>query len=247
MAHRHPLEPVLQPDLIPLAVRFTQARYAAIAERLGYEFQDRALLRRALTHASSKRKSGNYERLEFLGDRVLGLVIAEELFRVNPREGEGDMSARHSALVRGDTCAEVARHLGLRDFIMFGGNDLARGAQFNSSILGDAMEALLAAMYLDGGLAVVQEFILTNWAPFIAEGKIIRKDAKTFLQEWALARALPIPQYRIVRREGPEHAPSFAVEVDVRDTLPIEGTGPSKRLAEQAAAENFLKRENIRL
>ena len=228
-----------------MAVRFTQARFAALATRLGYEFRDRELLRRALTHASSKRKSGNYERLEFLGDRVLGLVIAEELFRHNPREGEGGMSARHSALVRGDTCAEVARNLGLGDFIVFGGGDLARGPQ--TSILGDAMEALLAALYLDGGLAVARDFILRNWAPFIAEGKTIRKDAKTFLQEWALARALPIPQYRITRREGPEHAPSFAVEVVVKDTMPIEGTGPSKRLAEQAAAENFLKRENIRL
>ncbi len=247
MAHRHPLEPFLQFDLTRLPVRFTQAKYAAIAERLGYEFKDRSLLRRALTHASSKRKSGNYERLEFLGDRVLGLVVAEELFHVNPGEGEGDMSARHSALVRGDTCAEVARNLGLREFIVVGGNDLAKAAQFNTTILGDAMEALLAAMYLDGGIAVVQHFILTHWATFIADGKTIRKDAKTFLQEWALARALPIPQYRIVGRDGPEHAPSFAVQVEVRDTLPIEGSGPSKRLAEQAAAENFLKRENIRL
>ena len=245
MAHRHPLEPLFQPDLIAL-VRFTQARHEAVAQRLDYEFSNRDLLRHALTHASSKRKIGNYERLEFLGDRVLGLVIAEELFRLNPGQREGDMSARHSALVRGDTCAEVGRNLGLEDFIVMGDSEMAKGVHLNASIMGDAVEALIAALYLDGGLEAARRFILRNWARFIVEGKIIRKDAKTFLQEWALARALPIPEYRVVSRDGPEHAPSFAVEVEVRGSRPVHGTGPSKRFAEQVAADNFLKRENIR-
>ena len=245
MAHRHPLEPLLQPDLTAL-VRFTQTRYDAIAERIGYAFKDKTLLRSALTHASSKRKIGNYERLEFLGDRVLGLVIAEELFRLNPGQREGDMSARHSALVRGETCAEAGRLLHLEQFIVMGDSEAAKNLHLNTSIIGDAVEALIAALYLDCGLEAARRFILHNWERFIAEGKVIRKDAKTFLQEWALARALPIPEYRIMSREGPEHAPSFAVEVEVRGSRPVGGFGPSKRLAEQAAAETFLKRENIR-
>lgn len=228
-------------------VRFTEVKYGKIAERIGYQFEDRGLLRHALTHASSRRKHDDYERLEFLGDRVLGLVIAEQLFTLNPDQREGDMSARHSALVRGETCAEAGRALGLEEFIVMGQSELAKGMNLKNGVIGDVMEALIAAIYLDGGLEAAKRFILHSWGRHIAGGKAtIQKDAKTFLQEWVLARALSIPAYRIVSRSGPEHAPVFVVSVEVQGRQPMEGAGPSKRLAEQDAAEKFLKREKIR-
>jgi ribonuclease III len=227
-------------------LRFTQAKYDAIKTRIGYVFKDRELLRHALTHASTKKKRGDYERLEFLGDRVLGLVIAEKLFRLDPKHGEGQLSAQHSALVRGDTCAEAGRLLGLEDFIVMGRSELAKGMNRNPTVIGDVMEALIAAIYLDGGTDAARDFVLRSWEPFLEGKQLTHKDAKTFLQEWALGKGLAIPAYRTVSREGPEHAPTFVVEVGVGSKEPVQGSGKSKRLAEQAAAEAFLKRENIR-
>ena len=227
-------------------VRFTQAKYDAIKTRIGYVFKDRELLRLALTHASTKKKRGDYERLEFLGDRVLGLVIAEKLFRLDAKHGEGQMSAHHSALVRGDTCAQAGRLLGIEDFIVMGHSELTKGMNRSLTVIGDVMEALIAAIYLDGGIDAARDFILRNWKPFLGGKQLAQKDAKTFLQEWALGKGLPIPAYRMVSREGPEHAPIFVVEVRAGAGEPEQGSGKSKRLAEQAAAEAFLKRENIR-
>lgn len=227
-------------------VRFTQAKFDAINTRIGYMFKDRELLRHALTHASTKTKRGDYERLEFLGDRVLGLVIAEKLFRLDPKHGEGQMSARHSGLVRGDTCAEAGRLLGLEDFIVMGHSELAKGMNRSVTVIGDVMEALIAAIYLDGGIDAARDFVLRTWEPYIDGQQHLHKDSKTFLQEWALGKGLAIPAYRTVSREGPEHAPTFVVEVVVGSQKPVQGSGKSKRLAEQAAAESFLKRENIR-
>ncbi len=225
---------------------FTTERFDAITARIGYGFTDRALLSRALTHASSQRKHGDYERLEFLGDRVLALVIAEHLFRHNPTHREGDMSANHSALVRGETCAEAGAAIGLDDLMIIGGSERAKGMHLNRTMLGDVMEALIAAIYLDGGVEAARGFILANWAPFLAEPRRADKDAKTFLQEWALGRSLPIPVYRVVGREGPQHEPVFVVAVEVKDRTPAEGTAKSKRAAEQDAAAVFLEREGIR-
>ena len=240
------LDPLLQHPLTALA-RFTENRYGKIADRIGYVFRDRELLRHALTHASSRRKHDHYERLEFLGDRVLGLVIAEELFRNNPSEREGDMSARHSALVRGDACAEAGRGIGLGDFIVMGQSEMANGMHLKSGVIGDVMEALVAAIYLDGGLDEARHFVMRAWKQQLADGKrTIEKDAKTFLQEWVLSRALPIPSYRMISRTGPEHAPVFAVAVEVQGYAPVDGSGASKRQAEQDAAGKFLKQENIR-
>ncbi|MGH6854239.1 MAG: ribonuclease III [Aestuariivirga sp.] len=227
-------------------IRFTAARYDEIAQRIGYCFKDKALLRHALTHASSKRKHGDYERLEFLGDRVLGLVIAEDLFRAYPGQREGHMSGRHSQLVRGDTCAQAGRALALEDFIVMGQHEMTKGLNLNATVLGDVMEALIAAIYLDGGIDAARAFILRNWRPFMDLPETMEKDAKTFLQEWALGRALPIPAYAILSREGPEHAPRFVVRVTVAGREPMQGTGTSKRLAEQDAAAKFLAREKIR-
>jgi ribonuclease-3 len=228
-------------------IRFTAARYAEIAKRTGHSFKNRALLRHALTHASSKRKHDDYERLEFLGDRVLGLVIAEHLYKFYPAHREGRMSGRHSQLVRGDTCAEAGRALALADFIVVGQSERAKGLNLNTTVMGDVVEALIAAIYLDGGLEAARRFILDNWKPFLDSTVTVQKDPKTFLQEWALARALPIPAYGVVSREGPEHAPSFVVAVEIAGREPTQGRGKNKRLAEQDAAAKFLARENIRL
>ena len=227
-------------------IRFTAARYEEIARRIGYSFRDKALLRHALTHASSKRKHDDYERLEFLGDRVLGLVVAEYLFKTHPGHREGYMSGRHSQLVRGETCAEAGRALGLEEFIVVGQNERVKGLNLNATVLGDVVEALIAGIYLDGGLEAARQFILHNWRPFMDSAGKIEKDPKTFLQEWALARALPIPSYGVISREGPEHAPSFVVAVQIAGREPTHGKGKNKRIAEQDAATKFLARENIR-
>lgn len=245
MALRYPLEPLLQPDLTTV-VRFSAARYDEIAKRIGYRFKDKALLRHALTHASTKRKQDDYERLEFLGDRVLGLVVAEDLFRSHPGHREGHMSARHSQLVRGETCAEAGRALALEDFIVMGHTEMTKGMNLNATVLGDVVEALIAGIYLDGGLDAAKEFILRNWQPFMESPATVEKDAKTFLQEWALARALPIPAYGVISREGPQHAPVFVVAVEIAGHEPMPGTGKNKRIAEQDAATKFLSREKIR-
>ena len=227
-------------------IRFTAARYEQIAARIGYRFEDKALLRHALTHSSTKRKADDYERLEFLGDRVLGLVIAEELFRSHPGQREGHMSARHSQLVRGETCAEAGRALALEEFIVTGESERSKGLNLNATVLGDVVEALIAGIYLDGGLEAARQFILRNWQPFLTAASTIKKDAKTFLQEWALARALPIPAYCVVSREGPEHAPVFVVRVEIEGHGPAQGTGKNKRIAEQNAAAALLSQEKIR-
>ena len=227
-------------------VRFTASLYGDVAERIGYAFRDKSLLRHALTHASSKGKRQDYERLEFLGDRVLALVIAEYLFTANPQAREGDMAARHSALVRGETCAAVGRAMGLDAVIDVGAREREKGMNLNASLIGDVMEALIAAIYLDGGLEAARGFILRNWQDLLAAPRVAEKDAKTFLQEWALARALPIPSYRIISREGPEHEPVFEIAVEIEGRKPMVGTGKSKRAAEQDAARGFLIREKIR-
>jgi ribonuclease III len=227
-------------------VRFTQALYDQIAERLAFTFKDRALLRHALTHSSSKQKQDDYQRLEFLGDRVLALVIAEELFRLNPEHREGDMANLHSNLVRGEICAEVGKDLGISDFIIVGHSEQRKGVNLNSSVVGDVVEAIIGGIYLDGGLPAAKDFVLQNWARHLAERKSVSKDAKTFLQEWALARSLPIPDYKVLKREGLEHSPIFTVSLSVKGKEPVEGVGPSKRLAEMQAARNFLKHWEIR-
>jgi ribonuclease III len=227
-------------------VRFTQSIFDQIAKRLEFSFQDHGLLRHALTHSSSKQKQDDYQRLEFLGDRVLALVIAEELFRLNPAHREGDMANLHSNLVRGEICAEVGKTLGISEFILVGQSEQKKGVNLNASVVGDVVEALIGGIYLDGGLAPAKDFVLRNWARHLEERKSVSKDPKTFLQEWALARSLPIPDYKILKREGLEHSPIFTVGLTVKGKEQVEGVGPSKRLAEMNAAGNFLKSWEIR-
>jgi ribonuclease-3 len=227
-------------------VRFSQTRHEDIATRLGYHFKDKVLLRHALTHSSTNRQHDDYQRLEFLGDRVLALVIAEELFRLNPAHREGHMANLHSNLVRGEICGEVGKELGLSDFIIVGLSEHKKGVNLITSVVGDVVEALIGGIYLDGGLDEAKAFILRNWSRHIAANRSVSKDPKTYLQEWSLARGLPIPEYRILKREGLEHSPLFTVELNVKGKDAVQGLGPSKRLAEMAAADCFLKREDIR-
>lgn len=245
MALRHPLEPFLHRDLKALN-SFTPARQDEIADRLGYRFTNPALLTEALTHGSTQKHKGDYQRLEFLGDRVLGLVIAEYLFRNHPEHGEGELTALHSALVRGEACATAGDMVGLSGLVIIGSGERAKGMNLNRTVLGDVMEALVAAIYLDGGYDEARAFVLRCWDGLLKQPKVAVKDPKTFLQEWVLARALPIPAYRVVSREGPEHEPVFVVAVEVKDRPPAEGTAKSKRAAEMEAAAQFLKREGIR-
>lgn len=238
------MEPLLQPNLI--LSRLSPSRFEDITSRIGYRFQDHDLLVEALTHGSTEKHKGDYQRLEFLGDRVLGLIIAEHLFRSHPGHGEGELTAMHSALVRGQSCARAGDTIGLSHFVIIGTGERAKGMNLNRTLLGDVMEALVAAIYLDGGFEAARGFVLKAWGALLRQPTVAAKDAKTFLQEWALARTLPIPCYTMVSREGPEHEPVFVVSVEVKGKEPATGTAKSKRGAEMDAAGNFLKREGIR-
>jgi ribonuclease III len=225
-------------------------RIAAITDleqRLGYSFKDRALLDRALTHASVGSGSGkvaNNEQLEFLGDRVLGLVAAEALIRRRPDWREGDLTRRHAALTAGRACAEVARDLGLQQALRLHGSATKQGGRENDRILGDAMEALIAAIYLESGLAAAQTVFDLAWNDLLSAALVDEdKDSKTALQEWAMARRLALPTYREISRSGPAHAPDFVVEVSIAGHAPAIAGASSMRAAEKAAARAFLARE----
>ena len=220
--------------------------YADLFDRLGYMFKDRELLKLALTHSSRRGGQKDYERLEFLGDRVLGLVIAEALYATEPAQTEGDMAPRLSALVRGEACATVARGIGLQEYVAVGQSEASKGINLAASVLGDVMEAVIAAVYLDGGLDAARALILRQWGGQLVHADTARKDAKTFLQEWSLARALGIPAYRVIGRAGPDHSPQFEAEVAIDGFDKASGSGTSKRIAEHNAAESFITRESLR-
>ncbi len=208
---------------------------------LGHPFNHPELLRRALTHASAEPRAWNaYERLEFLGDRVLALIIAEQLLDRFPHEREGAIAKRHVNLVRREALAEVARAIDLGRFLILSRGEADAGSRNSDTILSDAMEAVIGALYLDGGIEAVRAFILQQWNPLLEMDLRPPQDAKTALQEWAQGRGLPLPQYRTLRKTGPAHAPEFLVEVAVEGHEPMTSVGRSKRLAEQAAARLLL-------
>ena len=217
-----------------------------LAERLGHGFARPELLARALTHPSAAlRRDGiddSYERLEFLGDRVLGLIVADLLMARFPREAEGALALRHAELVRRETLAEVAGEIGLEDYLRLAKGEEAAGERQNPALLANACEAVIGALYLDGGLAVAWAFVERLWAARLEADARPPQDAKTALQEWAQARALRLPKYREVGRKGPAHEPYFTLEVEVGGQQPARGEGRSKRLAEQAAAARLLAR-----
>lgn len=212
-----------------------------IEKILSVEFQDKALIKQALTHPSLTKKGPDYERMEFLGDHVLGLVICEELYNRYPQEDEGELTKRLAGLICGETLVKVARSLDLGEHIVMAASEAAGGGRDNKTNLENAMEAVIGAIYLDQGLGTAKEFILHNWSDLIDEMVEPPKDAKSSLQEWAQGRGLPLPDYEVVKTEGPSHAPMFEVKVTVQGQEPQSATGTSKRAAEQKAAEKLLE------
>jgi ribonuclease-3 len=226
-------------------------RVAAIAElerRIGYSFSDRDLLERALTHASvgdGAKAVRHNERLEFLGDRVLNLCAAERLMALDPDAREGEMSRLMASLVNYHACSRAARACGLPGAMRLSASASKIGARDSDAVLGDACEALIAALYIDGGLETARAFFLKFWEDEFARLDEPRaKDPKTQLQEWAQGRGLPLPAYELVGREGPDHAPCFTISVSVEGFGPERGQGRSRQDAEKAAAQQMLlKRE----
>lgn len=231
--------------------RKTKSRRAAtpLEETIGYRFKDPALLDRALTHISALKgqgRVGSYQRLEFLGDHVLGLAVSEMLFVAFPKADEGELSRRLADLVRRETCADVARAIDLGAALRLGASEARAGGRAKAAILADVCESLIGAVFLDGGYAAAKAFVDRFWAERMRKPARPLRDPKTVLQEWAQGRGLPTPAYREVERTGPHHDPVFRVAVSLPDRDPAEGRGRSKRAAEQAAAAALLAREGVR-
>lgn len=222
---------------------------------INHKFKDISLLTQAVTHSSSffngraKKTQPNsnkhYERLEFLGDRVLGLVISEYLMSAFPEEDEGALNLRFAQLVRKESCTLVAQGLNLNEYVILGANETKSGLSQNPTILGDVCEALVAALFLDGGMDVAKPFILKNWESQIKSNQPHKQDAKTALQEWAQKLKLPLPEYVVSEISGPAHEPVFTIEVSLDKHKNYTASGHSKRIAEQKAATEFLTQENI--
>lgn len=205
---------------------------------LGHRFADRGLLIRALSHSSATGIS-SYERLEFLGDRVLGLVVAQLLLERFPAESEGEIGRRFAALVQATTLAQVGAELGIEQAAR------VTPGVMNDNILADMVEALIAALYLDGGMHVAERFIRKTWDPLVETRSRPPRDAKTALQEWSQAQGLPLPVYRDIGRSGPDHEPVFSVEVQIDTHEAAQARGPNKRSAEQDAAAELLARLGV--
>lgn len=219
-----------------------EAVRAVIETALGHRFAEPSLLREALTHrsAAATRSDPGYERLEFLGDRVLGLCVAAMLYRHFAEEAEGKLAVRHTDLVRRETLADVARQIGLGPLISVSRDAEGSGARENTTVLSDVMEAMLGALYLDGGLAAAEACVERYWTERMRTTHRPPRDAKTRLQEWALGRGLPLPSYIMMERTGPDHAPTITVSCEVVGIGRTVAEGGSKRAAEQSAAEELL-------
>ncbi|WP_407965089.1 ribonuclease III [Bartonella sp. C271] len=212
----------------------------------GHSFKDVDRLKRALTHSSvQSSENGNYERLEFLGDRVLGLLIAEMLYKIFPQASEGELSVRLNGLVNAQTCADIALEMGLPDMVHVGCEMKNLEGRRLANMHADVIEALIAVIYLDGGLESVRPVIQRYWQDRAKKMNAGRRDAKTELQEWAHTQDSAQPHYQVVQRYGPDHDPIFIVEVSICGYAPEIGRGSSKRQAERDAAERILRREGI--
>jgi ribonuclease III len=226
------------------------ASLALLEAQLDYRFKDISLAERALTHlsatstASAANRLDSYQRLEFLGDRVLGLVVADMLYAAHSEAGEGELSIRLAALVRREACAEVAAQWGVGPHLRLGVGEAQAGGREKTAILADACESLIGAVFLDGGFKPARALIEKAWAPRMRAIAAPERDAKTALQEWAQARALAAPAYDEVERSGPDHAPKFTVQVSIEGYASEMGTASSKRAAEQAAAKAFIARRD---
>lgn len=219
----------------------------AFSGRIGHQFRQPELLVRAITHASlSSPTRPDNQRLEFLGDRVLGLVMAEALLDADRAAAEGQLAPRFNALVRKETCADVARELGLGEVLKLGRSEMMSGGRRKEALLGDALEAVIAAVYLDGGFEAAQTLVLRLWGARIGAVEADARDAKTSLQEWAQARGMAPPSYTEAAREGPDHQPVFTVQVALANGETEVARAGSKRLAEQQAARALLARMELK-
>ncbi|WEX07670.1 ribonuclease III [Chelativorans sp. AA-79] len=217
----------------------------AVTERIGISIRDIGLLERALTHSSARAKAGDYQRLEFLGDRVLGLVVAEMLYETYPEAPEGELSLRLNALVNAETLAEITEELGIDTLIRTGSDLKALAARKQVNLRADVLESMLAVIYLQDGLEGARRFIHTHWTERSNAEGAARADAKTALQEWAHQVSGATPDYAIESREGPDHDPVFTAVVRIAGFKEGRGRGRSKREAEQAAATEVLIREAV--
>lgn len=220
---------------------------AELEARIGHAFRDRALLSEALTHGSAldvvAKGRRSYNRLEFLGDRVLGLIVSERLFREHADEEEGELAPRYNALVNKRACARAARAAGLGGAIVMSPSEESSGGRDKDAILADVCESVIGALYLDGGLETARAFVARFWGDAFVSRESVR-DAKTVLQEWAAAKKHSL-SYVLVEQTGPEHAPLFVIEAKVDGFPPTRGEGASKRQAQRAAAEAFLKERGV--
>lgn len=223
-------------------------RIQALEHRIGHTFKSHETLIRALTHSSATTQSNDrshYERLEFLGDRVLGLCVADRLCEMFPNAKEGELSVRLNALVSGETCTEIADEIGLADFISTGADARQINSKRMRSVRADVVESLIAAIYRDAGLKAVEAFVGRFWKDRFNRSEAAVQDSKTALQEWAHAEAGETPAYEIQSRTGPDHDPLFTVSVSIGTLEGAQGQGRSKRAAEQQAARNVLEREGV--
>ncbi|NOD36396.1 MULTISPECIES: ribonuclease III [unclassified Ruegeria] len=219
------------------------AEIKAFQQRLGYDFTNPELLVRALTHGSvSSSTRPDNQRLEFLGDRVLGLVMATALLEADKKASEGQLAPRFNALVRKEACADVARQIDLGAVLKLGRSEMLSGGRRKQALLGDAMEAVIAAIYRDAGFEAARDVILALWGDRIHKVEADARDAKTSLQEWAQARGQRPPSYVEIKRSGPDHAPIFTIAARLQDGTEAQATAGSKRQAEQAAAKALLER-----
>ncbi|MEE9433938.1 MAG: ribonuclease III [Sphingorhabdus sp.] len=219
-----------------------ETRRRWLAENFGDGLTDLALFERAFTHGSTGR--ADYQRLEFLGDRILGLVIADTLYSHFPDEPEGRLSHRLNGLVSGDVCAEVARKLDIGVHISLGKQARDDGAMDSDNVLGDIMESLIGALYLDQGLEAARSFILEHWQPLMKAARTAPKHPKSTLQEWCAAQNRKIPEYAITKKEGPPHNIRFEITVTVKGFDPVSAEAASKQAAETAAAKAFLEQHS---
>ncbi|WP_321488935.1 ribonuclease III [uncultured Hyphomonas sp.] len=223
----------------------SEDRLKAAQDTIGFKFKDTKLLVRALTHPSAVGNGDavreSNQRLEFLGDRVLNLVIAERLMERRKMESEGELAPRLNRLVKKGACADAMRHLNLQDFVLLSDGEESAGGRMRESTLGDACEAIIGAIFKDGGLSPARKFIEKAWAPQFASAPAETKDPKTLLQEWAQGHGLPLPDYDVLSRSGPDHEPVYEIEAKVEGRGSAVATGPSKREAERSAAALLLQ------
>lgn len=221
----------------------------ALEARLGHVFADRALIERALTHITAARtklgRLGSYQRLEFLGDRVLGLAVSDMLIAAFPKADEGELSRRLADLVRAEACAEVAEAMDLSAYIRLGPGEASSGGRRKTAILADVCEAVVGAAFLDGGWPAARALVERFWGERMLAAAKATRDPKTALQEWTQGKGMPSPLYQEIARTGPDHDLFFRILVTVPGIGEAEGAGRSKRAAEQAAAEALISQEGL--